>query len=335
VHLACQSLLMGESDSALVGGVSIQQFAADNSLESVVASVDGYCRAFDQQANGTVFGSGAGVVILKSYVQAKKDRDHIYAVIKGSAINNDGGHKIGFTAPSVEGQASVITTALNSAGIKPQDISYIETHGTGTPLGDPIEIAALNQAFASRSGSSCPIGSVKTNIGHLDVAAGMAGIIKAALILKNKQIPASLNFNHPNSKIEFNKGPFYVCQKLTPWSSSSIGYAGVSSFGIGGANAHVVLSEHKSRDLGNNIDCTEYILPLSAKSDAALQALGILYLKYLESAKNRFRLIDICYSASVGRQHFPKRWAIVASDFEGMIVQLKIFIAAKWKWASK
>ncbi|WP_337886323.1 polyketide synthase, partial [Fischerella thermalis] len=248
VHLACQSLLNGESDIALAGGVSIQvpQKAGYLYQEGGINSPDGHCRAFDANAQGTVFGDGLGIVVLKRLADALADRDYIHAVIKGSAINNDGSLKVGYTAPSVDGQREVILEALALAGVEPETITYIETHGTGTPLGDPIEIAALTQAFRRSSDKKgfCAIGSAKTNVGHLNTAAGVTGLIKTVQALKNKQIPPSLHFQQPNPQIDFANSPFYVNTKLTEWKTDGTPRrAGVSSFGIGGTNAHVILEE--------------------------------------------------------------------------------------------
>src|SRR6185369_10295367 len=231
VHLACQSLLTRQSDMALDGGV---------------ASPDGHCRAFDAGARGTIGGNGLGLVVLKRLQDAIDDGDTIHAVIKGSAINNDGADKVGYTAPSVEGQAAVIEAALASAEVDAETVNYVEAHGTGTVLGDPIEIAALTEAFRRQTQNTnyCAIGSVKTNVGHLDAAAGVTGLIKTVLALKHKSIPPSLHFTAPNPHIDFAASPFYVNAKLSEWPRAAHARrAGVSSFGIGGTNAHVVLEE--------------------------------------------------------------------------------------------
>jgi acyl transferase domain-containing protein len=246
VHLACQSLLSGECNIALAGGVSIS--TADGYLyqEGGIESLDGHCRAFDAKAGGTVKGRGLGLVVLKRLEEAIADGDCIHAVIKGSAINNDGSDKVSYTAPSVNGQAKVIRAAQAMAEVEPDTISYIEAHGTGTKLGDPIEIAALTQAFRAKTQKKgfCRIGSVKTNIGHLDSTAGVAGLIKTVLALKHKQIPPSLNFEEPSPQIDFANSPFYVNNKLSEWQTNGTPRrAGVSSFGFGGTNAHVILEE--------------------------------------------------------------------------------------------
>jgi acyl transferase domain-containing protein len=248
VHLACQGLLSGECDMAMSGGVSIRlpQNMGYFYQEGGIASPDGHCRAFDAEAQGTIGGNGVGIVVLKRLADAVAAGDHIYAVIKGSAINNDGALKVGYTAPSIEGQAEVITKALAMAEIQPETVSYVEAHGTGTTLGDPIEIAALTQAFRANTDQNgyCAIGSVKTNIGHLDATAGVAGLIKTILALKHKEIPPSLHFVQPNPKIDFDNSPFYVNNKLAAWDAhGNSRRAGISSFGIGGTNAHAVLEE--------------------------------------------------------------------------------------------
>ena len=247
VHIACQGLLSDECDMALAGGVSINlnQHTGYFYQEGGIASPDGHCRAFDAAAGGTILGSGVGVVVLKRLEDALADGDTIYAIVKGSAINNDGALKASFTAPSVDGQAAVIAEALANAGVSADTIGYLEAHGTGTPLGDPIEIQALTKAFRATTARSgfCPIGSVKSNVGHLDAAGGIAGFLKAVLALHHRQIPPSLHFTQPNPQIDFPNSPFYVNTVLADWprASSHPRRAGVSSFGFGGTNVHVVL----------------------------------------------------------------------------------------------
>ncbi|MEB3357180.1 MAG: SDR family NAD(P)-dependent oxidoreductase [Synechococcales bacterium] len=246
VHTACQSLLSGECDIALAGGVAISKQQGYRYQEGGIYSPDGHCRAFDAQAQGTVGGNGVGIVVLKRLEDALRDGDTIDAVIKGSAVNNDGAMKVSYTAPRIDSQAAVIQAAQIMAEISPKTITYIEAHGTGTSLGDPIEIAALTQAFRQQTDrrNFCAIGSVKTNIGHLDAAAGIASLIKTVLALKHQQIPASLHFQQPNPQIDFENSPFYVNIALTDWPpGDNPRRAGVSSFGIGGTNAHVVLEE--------------------------------------------------------------------------------------------
>ena len=274
LHLACQSVLSGECDMALVGGVRIEAPLKSGYLyeEGGILSPDGKCRAFDADARGTVFGNGAGIILIKRLSDAVQAGDNIYAVIKGSAINNDGSQKAGYSVPSVTGQAEVIEEAIAMAEVSPDSIGYVETHGTGTSLGDPIEVAALTKAYRkwTESTNYCPIGSVKTNIGHLFAGAGIAGIIKAVLMLKHKKIPPSLNFKNPNPQIDFVHSPFYVNDALREWEDKGIPRRlGVSSFGVGGTNAHVVLEEApyiKSSGAAR----TDHLLLLSARTKPAL-----------------------------------------------------------------
>ncbi|MBE9534428.1 MAG: polyketide synthase, partial [Proteobacteria bacterium] len=243
VQLACQSLLNYQCSMALAGGVCIivRQRGGYFYQEGGIPSPDGYCRAFDAKAQGTVLSEGVGIVVLKRLSEALADGDTISAVIKGCATNNDGSMKVSFTAPSVDGQAEVIAMAQALSGVPVDTISYIEAHGTGTSLGDPIEIAALTQAFGASTHKKgfCAIGSVKTNVGHLDTAAGVTGLIKTVSALKHKEIPPSLHFEKPNPNIDFENSPFYVATKLSEWKVDGFPRrAGVSSFGIGGTNAH-------------------------------------------------------------------------------------------------
>src|SRR6185436_4374558 len=247
VHMACQSLLAGECDLALAGGVSISVPLRSGYLyqEGSILSPDGHTRPFDASAGGAVAADGCAVVVLKRLADALADGDTVHAVILGSAINNDGSGKAGFTAPSPEGQATAIREARLRAGIDPASIGFVEAHGTATALGDPIEVAALNRAFGPdpRPGS-CALGSIKTNIGHLDAAAGVAGFLKALLAVERGTIPPSLHFEQPNPEIDFAGGPFYVNTRLTPWPEDRRPRrAGVSSFGLGGTNAHAILEE--------------------------------------------------------------------------------------------
>ncbi|HZU33407.1 MAG TPA: amino acid adenylation domain-containing protein, partial [Candidatus Angelobacter sp.] len=275
VHLACQSLMNGECDMALAGGVSLASQTGYIFEESGILSPDGVCRAFDANAQGTVPGSGAALVLLKPLDQAIAAGDHIHAVIKGSAINNDGNLKVGYTAPSVEGQRRVIEQALANAGIEAQQLSYIEAHGTGTPLGDPIELEALRQVFSSEEDSAaagektCAIGSVKTNIGHCDSAAGVAGLIKAVLCLEHQTLVPTLHFEKPNPQLNLDESRFYVSTKTAPWECTPR-LAGVSSFGIGGTNAHVILAEAPSQKASTPSRSWQ-VLTLSARTESALE----------------------------------------------------------------
>ena len=287
-------------------------------------SPDGHCRAFDVKARGTVYGSGAGIVVLKPLANAIKDGDSVHAIIKGSAINNDGSMKVGYTAPSVEGQAQVITEALEVAGVDPETISYVEAHGTGTPIGDPIEIVALTQAFRTRTTKKafCGIGSLKTNIGHLDTAAGVAGFIKTVLALKNQELPPSLHYEAPNPEIDFANSPFFVNAKLSKWNANgSPRRAGVSSLGVGGTNAHVILEE--AFDQG---PCSEsrpwQLLLQSARSDDALNRATVNLAKYLEQNPD-LNLADVAYTLQVGRRGFNRRRMLVCRDRDDAISALE------------
>jgi phthiocerol/phenolphthiocerol synthesis type-I polyketide synthase E len=315
VHVACQSLLNGECDLALAGGVSISvpQKAGYFYDEGGIASPDGRCRAFDQAAQGTVLGNGVGVVALKRLSDAMKDGDHIEAIIKSSAVNNDGALKAGYTAPSVDGQVEVVAQAIAVAGVDVESITYIEAHGTATPLGDPIEVAALTKAFRAHTsrGGFCAIGSVKTNIGHLDAAAGVAGLIKTALALKHKQIPPSLHFNKANPQIDFVNSPFYVNTKLTDWTTDkAIRRAGVSSLGIGGTNAHAILEEAPMRKAAGPARPFQLLL-LSAKTDAALDTMTKNLAAHLQRHEEE-NLADVAYTLQVGRKAFDYRRMLVS-----------------------
>ena len=323
---ACTSLLTYQCDAALAGGVSISYPQKRGYLYQAggMVSPDGHCRTFDEQASGTVFGSGAGVVLLKRLEDALRDGDHIYAAIRGSAINNDGAGKVGFTAPSVEGQAQVISMAQAAADVDPRSISYVEAHGTGTPLGDPIELAALTEAF--RSGTKdkgfCAIGTAKTNVGHLDVAAGVIGLIKTALSLEHKQIPGILHFNRPNPKLRLEDSPFFVNSALRYWNSPSgePRRAGVSAFGVGGTNAHVVLEEVPSKPADSSSHPLQ-LLPLSARSlEALCQAASRL--KTFLIGHPDLNLADAASTLQTGRRAFDFRAAIVAGSSEDAITQL-------------
>ena len=392
VHIACQSLLSGECDIALAGGVAISKQVGYLYQEGGIYSTDGHCRAFDANAKGTVSGSGVGIVVLKRLEDAASDGDCIDAIIKGSAINNDGAFKVSYTSPSIDAQAKVIRAAQLMADVEAESISYIEAHGTGTPLGDPIEIAALTQVFGSNQGAGgaegaevageargageaggargageaggargageaggaegaegaggteeaegargvkgrqkpCGIGSVKTNIGHLDTAAGIASLIKAVLALKHKQIPPSLNFEQPNPQIDFKNSPFYVNGSLSPWKTDKLPRrAGVSSFGIGGTNAHVVLEESResagsrgSRGSRGGKEKSWKLLTVSAKTESAVLAATANLANYLETYPD-LNLADVAYTLKVGRQEFEHRRFLVCQNIESAIELLK------------
>ncbi|MFK7964980.1 MAG: amino acid adenylation domain-containing protein, partial [Burkholderiaceae bacterium] len=283
VHMACEALRRGDCSVALAGGVSVDLPETSGYLyqDGMIVSADGHCRPFDADADGTVFANGLAIVILKPLASAQADCDCIHAVIKGSAINNDGAGKVGYTAPGVDGQIDVISKAQVAAGVSPESVGYVEAHGTGTRLGDPIEVLALTQAF--RQGTEavgyCGLGALKSSIGHTDAAAGAAGLIKTTLALKHKQLPATLHFKTPNSEIDFAGSPFFVVDRLTDWSAGSTPRrAGVSSFGIGGTNAHVILEEYGFDDAesasGDEVELAErdsHLLCLSGRSEVALR----------------------------------------------------------------
>jgi phthiocerol/phenolphthiocerol synthesis type-I polyketide synthase E len=320
VHMACQNLLNKESDIAIAGGISIdvrQQLGYQYSDGSIV-SPDGYCRAFDAAANGTVFGSGVGIVVLRRLEDALANGDTIFAIIKGSAMNNDGADKVGYTAPSVDGQAAVITQALSVAGCAAETISYVETHGTGTKMGDPIEIRALSKAFHTPSAlkNSCAIGSVKTQIGHLAGAAGISSLIKTVLALHNRQIPASLNFTKSNPEIDFESSPFFVNTELKEWNSP-LRRAGVSSFGVGGTNVHLVLEEAPEVKVTDSVR-NYHLMLLSAKTENALIRAGN---NLAESLRQNSGLnpADVAFTLQVGRKEFNYRSFAVCSDLDDVI----------------
>lgn len=326
VHLACQSLLNGDSDMVLAGGVSLRlpQISGYLFQEGSILSPDGHCRAFDAGAHGTVFGSGAGVVVLKRLADAIEDHDCIHAVIRGSAINNDGALKVGYTAPSIDGQASVIADAQVVAGVTADEVSYVETHGTGTNMGDPIEVAALTKAFrgTTQGKNFCAIGSLKTNVGHLDAAAGVASLIKTVLSLENRTLPASLNFSVPNPAIDFANSPFYVQTQCSAWQApKGRRVAGVSSFGIGGTNAHVIVEESSNKEELKD-SATWQLLTLSARSQAALEETKVRLAEYLAQHKH-LRLADVAFTLQEGRRAFACRGAFVAKSIEDAITVLQ------------
>lgn len=327
VHLACEGILNGECDMALAGGISIRvpHRVGYFRMEGDMLSSDGHCRAFDEKADGIIFASGIGIVALKPLADALKDNDHIYAVIKGTAINNDGGAKISYTASSVEGQVRNIAAAFEISDVDPGTITYVEAHGTGTHLGDPVELLALTQAFRQYTNEKgfCAIGSVKSNIGHTDAAAGVAGLIKAALSLKYKEIPPSINFNHPNRRIDFKNSPFYVNTQLKDWPTGPFPRrAGVNSLGMGGTNAFAVLEEAPERreeSIQKERSC--HIITLSAKTEEALNELVERYKKYIQSQpKESFP--DICFTANAGRADFSHRLAFVVASAEEFYEEL-------------
>ncbi len=347
VHLACQSLLAGDTDMVIVGGGRVQApvLGGYEHIEGGPLSADGYCRAFDANANGMVQGHGMAMLVLKPLNKALADGDHVWAVIKSSAINNDGSDKTGITAPSSKGQAEVIAQAIKKAGITGDQIGYVEAHGTGTFIGDPIEIAGLTEAVTrtaspcpnvirtaspcfptssdgsqsaltkARSGRPCYIGSVKTNIGHLDAGACVVGILKTALALYHEQLPATLHFTKPNPQLDFSKTPFEVNAELRPWKrGEQPRYAGVSSFGLGGTNAHIILEEAPKRtaepQFGRITPQNWDLAVLSAKTDDALERL----VDKFQKIGNLENPSDVGFTLATGRPHFAKRKAMLFAE---------------------
>ncbi|MEM9218551.1 MAG: beta-ketoacyl synthase N-terminal-like domain-containing protein [Cyanobacteria bacterium P01_F01_bin.150] len=326
VHIACQGLLNYQCDMALAGGVAINIPHKAGYLYQVggIGSPDGHCRAFDADAKGTVGSSGLGIVVLKRLEDAVADGDCIYAVIKATAINNDGSDKVGYTAPSIDGQAQAVGMALALADVEPETINYIETHGTGTALGDPIEISALTSVFQQYTDKTgfCAIGSAKTNVGHMDVAAGVAGLIKVSLALKHQLLPPSINYEQPNPEIDFDNSPFFVNTHLTPWPvQDSPRRAGVSSFGIGGTNAHVVLEEPPERTLPSKTPRPFQLLLLSAKSSSALDAMTQNLATYLQEHPQA-SLPDVAYTLQVGRTRFEHRRYLICNTVDQGVQRL-------------
>lgn len=324
IHSAIQSLLNGECDMALAGGVTINLPHRQGYIykENEILSPDGHCRPFDASSKGTIFGSGAGVVVLKRLDDALADGDPIHAVLKSSAINNDGADKVSYLAPSVSGQAAAIKEALDLADIDPDSVTYIECHGTGTQLGDPIEIAALTEAYGqSTANKHCAIGSVKSNIGHLDTAAGVASLIKVILSLKHKKQAPTLHYQAPNKSINFAESKFFVNAELRDWQDDGPLRAGVSSLGVGGTNAHIILEEAQEQTSGA-ADKEQQLLVFSAKTKRSLDGIVSSYADWLKD--NKANLADIAYSLTKGRKAFEHRCCVsgstadeIASALEG------------------
>lgn len=322
VHFACRSLTHLECDLAIAAASSIAVSPAGYLHEKGgILSADGHCRTFDASATGTVPGSGVGVLILKRLEEALADGDHIHAVIKGSAINNDGAAKVGYTAPSIEGQREVIRQALRAAGVTPDQLSYIEAHGTATALGDQIEVEALRQVFAHASTSSgtCAIGAVKTNIGHCDSAAGMAGLIKTILCLENQLLVPTVNFQQANPALHLEQGPLYVNRELAPWSRTPR-IAGVSSFGIGGTNAHLVVGE-AAEPLASGLSRPWQLITVAARTESSLARKKSDLVQFLQQEPSA-SLADVAFTANSGRKAFPMRQAFVFRGSEEAIEAL-------------
>jgi acyl transferase domain-containing protein len=314
VHVAARALIAGECEMAVAGGVSIAFPVKAGYLyeKGTVSSPDGHCCAFDANAQGTLAGDGCGLVVLKPLPRARADGDHIYAVVRGTAINNDGRDKIGYTAPSVSGQADVIRRAHASAGVEPDSIGYLEAHGTATPLGDPVEIQALTQAFATTRRQYCAIGSIKTNIGHLNHAAGIAGFIKATLAVRDGVLPPSLHYRQANPNIDFAATPFYVNTTRRPWTSAGPRRACVSSFGIGGTNAHAVLEQVPEAPARTTSDRSQLLL-LSARDARGLQDLSDRWRAHLERHAD-IDVADMAFTSQAGRSAMRHRRAVACES---------------------
>src|SRR6266699_62583 len=335
-HLACQSLLNYECDLAMAGGVAIAvpHLSGYVYKEGGIVSPDGACRTFDARAQGSVLGNGVGVVTLKRLAEALQDGDHIYAIIRGSAVNNDGSLRVSYTAPGLEGQAAVIAEALGHAGVAAESISYIEAHGTATPLGDAVELAAMQKAFGLHTHKKqfCAIGSVKPNVGHLDRASGVTGLIKTALALYHQQLPPSLNFERAHEEVDLDNSPFYVNTRLQEWPANGTPRrAGVSSFGLGGTNAHVVLQEAPERE-ASPAGRGWHLLLLSARTQSALAQASANLAAHLQ-AHPELNLADVAYTLQVGRSAFNHRQVVVCREREETISVLQS-AAATQVWRS-
>jgi len=328
IHLACQGLLLGDCNIAVAGGVTILQPNRSGYLyqEGKIDSSDGRCRPFDENANGTIFGDGAGAVVLKRLDDAVEDGDHILAVIKASSCNNDGRRKVGFAAPSLEGEKEVLETVYEMAGVPPDSLQYIEAHGTGTHVGDPIEIEALKSIMHAHNDDrhTCIIGSVKANIGHLHAAAGVAGFIKTVLSINKGIIPKEINYDQLNSGISFDNTPFEVSTKPVTWAGDSIRRAGVSSFGVGGTNVHLLLEEtprHYAMQQSDKHKFEDTLLLLSAKDEGTLKKMSENLAGYLGEHKN-VNLADVAFTLQMGRYHYNYRKICIAEGTEDAISSL-------------
>lgn len=327
VQVACQALTRGECDMALAGGVSLSFPQRGGYLyqEGMILSRDAHCRPFDANGGGTRAGAGCGIVVLKRLTDAVADRDTIHAVIRGAAINNDGAGKAGYTAPSVDGQVEAIATAQMLAGVDARSIGYIEAHGTGTPLGDPIEIAALSQVFRATTPEVgfCRLGSLKANLGHLDAAAGVAGLIKAVLVLQHREFPPLVNFKEPNRQLDLAHSPFCASAEASPWPAGpEPRRAGVSAFGIGGTNAHVVVEEAPPAAQGQSTTGRkEQLFVISARSATALDAAAARLTQHLRRHTDQ-ALADMAWTLQAGRHAFAHRRIVVAADHAAAIAGL-------------
>lgn len=330
LHEACKAIRMGDCTMALAGGVSIKlpQHAGHLYSPGMLNSPDGHCRAYDAQAEGTIFGNGAGVVLLKPLAEAQADGDRIYAVVKATASNNDGAGKVGFTAPSSSGQEDVCSEAMARAGVTAESVTFMEGHGTGTALGDPIEVNALSGAFRRHTtrNNYCALGSVKTNVGHLQIASGIAGLIKTTLALHHRQIPGTLHFEKPNPRIDFASTPFFVNRETMDWASpAGPRRAGVNSLGIGGTNVHAILEESPAPpQAAPRSPAGRWVLPLSTRHPKALRQMADRYAQLI-ARDAETHLEDLAFTAQVGRAGLPQRVAFVANSREDLRQQLKRF----------
>jgi acyl transferase domain-containing protein len=333
LHLACQSLRHQESDLALAGGVNLilTPESTITTCQAKMLSPTGRCKTFDESADGYVRGEGCGLVMLKRLEDAKNDGDTILAVIRGSAVNQDG-QSAGFTVPNGLAQQALLKEALRAAQLNPADISYIEAHGTGTSLGDPIEVNALNEVLGKDrpEGDKVIIGSVKTNIGHLESASGIAGFIKVLLALQHRQIPAHLHLNKVNAHIPIERMPLTICSKQLAWEpGGAIRRAGVSSFGFSGTNAHIILEEAPGKsDTETGDHLPAHLFTLSAKSDSALKKLADHFKHHL-SDRPDLQVTNLCYTSNHGRTHFPHRLAIRADSVSDIVEELQTFRSEK------
>jgi len=325
VSQAVESLRKNQCDVAIAGGASITSPVKSGHVyqEGAMLSKDGHCRSFDETSTGTVFSDGAGVVLLKTLSAAKQDGDTIFGIIRGTGVNNDGSNKGSFTAPSTDGQAAAIAMAISDADIDPATISYIEAHGTGTPLGDPIEIEGLKQAFGEQEKKQyCALGSIKSNMGHMTAAAGVAGLIKTTLALYHKEIPPSINFEKPNPNIDFDSSPFYVNQKLKIWDTELVRRAGISSFGVGGTNVHVIIEEHDHAVAANeDPGRSRQLISWSAKSPESLQSYRSELKNYL-AARPDLNQADLAYTLQTSRENFNYRSFVVTASNHDLLTTL-------------
>lgn len=322
IHLACQSLLAGECDMALAGGVSITlpQTEGYHYREGLILSRSGVCRPFDALADGTVNGNGVGVILLKSLDAALRDGDLVRAIIRGTAVNNDGSDKAGYTAPSVRGEAAIISEALAVSGVGAEEVGFVSTHGTATAIGDPIEVEALTRAFETAQTESCTLGAVKANIGHLDAAAGVAGFLEAMLALEHKELPPVAGFNTPNPGLRLHETPFVIRKKAAAWNADKR-FAVANAFGFGGTNVSVILEEAPKREnRGANAEAGPFVLPLSAPTPDALRSLMQAWQACLENCEN---VADACWTAACRRNHFACRTAVVGQSREDLLRALK------------